>query len=155
MRVLGIDPGMNGGLAILDGNSAIVEVMPTAANQLDLAALTRWLKQQEIDMVFLEEVHAIYKVAAAHTFKFGRVFGAVEGVIAALGLPYELVPPKVWQKEVHKPDKKISAKERSALAVSRLFPLMDLRASEDCRTIHDGMADALLIAEYGKRKLSK
>jgi hypothetical protein len=35
----------------------------------------------------------------------------------------------------------------------RLFPGVSLRATPRCTTDHDGMAEALLIAEYARRKL--
>lgn len=34
-----------------------------------------------------------------------------------------------------------------------LFPDVSLLASDRCKRPHDGLADALLIAEYGRRRL--
>ena len=39
----------------------------------------------------------------------------------------------------------------SIIAAGRLFPSIDLRRSERARVAHDGKAEALLIAMYGRR----
>ena len=43
------------------------------------------------------------------------------------------------------------SKEYHALSCKRLFPGVNLKATERCRKDHDGIAEALLIAEYGRR----
>jgi hypothetical protein len=44
---------------------------------------------------------------------------------------------------------KRDCKKMSELAAKRLFPNVDLRATERCKISHDGIVDALLIAYYG------
>lgn len=104
---------------------------------------------------------------------FGFVAGAIQGIVVAAGYPHTLVQPKKWQKEIYqgipeirKPPVMIKkgkmagqmkkgnldTKAMSLLAAKRLFPTLDLRASERCKKAHDGIVDALLIAEYGARQ---
>jgi len=154
MSILGIDPGINGGLALISDDGAMAEYIPTLGGYIDLPTLATWLRENQtrIDGAYLEHVHAIFGSSAGNTFTFGRVFGAVEALLAALKIPYVLVQPKVWQKVIHAGiDKNLKAKEKSRIAASRLFPNIDLRATERSKVPHDGMTDALLIAEYGRR----
>ncbi|KKK80116.1 hypothetical protein LCGC14_2826730, partial [marine sediment metagenome] len=122
--------------------------------------------------VFIEDVHAIFSSAAGATFQFGYVCGAIVMGVAAFDFKYTLVQPKVWQKviyqgipEIRKPSFVIKSgkfegqtrkgaldtKKMSLLATKRLFPNEDLRKSDRCKIPHNGIVDALLIAEYGRR----
>jgi hypothetical protein len=76
---------------------------------------------------------------------------AWEWMLVALGVPHEFVPPKTWQKPMHMGTPAASTKERSILAARRVFPGQDLRRSPRARNDHDGIAEALLLAEFGRR----
>lgn len=85
-------------------------------------------------------------------------------------IPYHLVQPKVWQKEmwdnkdlvvayktIVKKDKTITKKEvntkqTSLNAAKRIFPNIDFRKTERCKNPDDNKVDSLLIAEYARRK---
>ena len=78
------------------------------------------------------------------SFTFGRVNGLLEGALRALGVPPIFVPPMIWQAKMEcltGGDKNVS--KRRAI---ELFPQWK---------ITHGIADALLIAEYGRRWLSR
>ena len=82
-------------------------------------------------------------------FKFGENFGFIQGVLKSLGIPYELVRPQKWKKEFS-----ITADKNTSIEVcKRLFPGVDLKRTERCRKDDDGIAEALLMAEYARRKL--
>lgn len=161
MSVLGIDPGKTGGLALYDGRSVLAEPMPVTGDEIDLAELCRWFRahRDEIEVVFLEKA-ASMRIArngfraqgSVGMFNYGDGFGAIKGILTALGIGYQLILPKQWTRLMHAGTAAdLHPKERSAIAVSRLFPSVDLRASERCRKSHEGMVDALLIATYGYR----
>ena len=80
-------------------------------------------------------------------FNFGMNFGFIQGVLKAYRIPYELVTPQKWKKEFSC----TSDKNTSIEVCKRLFPKVNLKATERCKKDHDGMAEALLIAEYGRR----
>lgn len=107
----------------------------------------------------MEEIHAIVNSSAKATFAFGEIFGFLKGLFTALDIPYALVPPKTWQNEiwinsdkVFKEGKKIDTKKTSINAATRLFPSIDFRKNDRCRTIDDNKVDATLIGEYARRK---
>ncbi len=78
-----------------------------------------------------------------------------EWLLTALEIPFQLVPPRTWQKIMHTGEegdlRALEMKQRSINAALRLFPGVDLRRTPRCSTAHDGKAEALLLAEYGRR----
>jgi hypothetical protein len=77
-------------------------------------------------------------------FKIGYGYGIWLGLLGALCLPYTVVSPITWQKEMYL-GASGEGKERSILVAQRLFPNMTVKKSQS------GRADALLIMEYGSR----
>ena len=139
---IGIDPGASGALAGLDPMGQVVEVLDYDGEQA-AAKVLRDLQQRYSLQAALEQVHAMPKQGVSSSFKFGMAFGAWVGVLAALGVPYRLVPPTVWQKgRVRKTDGP-DPKTRSLTAARRMFPEASLARKKD-----DGRADALLIADW-------
>ena len=85
-------------------------------------------------------------------FQRGVSRGLWEGLLAGLGIPYELVAPRSWQSVMLRDVSGSDTKQRALIAAQRLFPGFDFRASERSRKAHDGIVDAALIAEYGRRR---
>ena len=100
-------------------------------------------------MACVEKVGAMPGQGVTSMFNFGQGFGFILGVLAALGIGVQLVPPGTWKKEFSLVGKDKAA---SIEVCRRLFPGVNLRASEQCRKDSDGMAEALLMAEYARRK---
>lgn len=98
----------------------------------------------------LEHVGAMPGQGVTSMFSFGENFGFIKGLLAANELPYELVRPQKWKKEFG-----ISGKNQSVEVCKRLFPSVSLRRTEKCRKDHDGMAEALLMAEYARRYFAR
>ena len=157
--------------------------MPLIGNNLDSRELLSWINaipgsigDSDADIhIFIEDVHAIFGSSAGSTFAFGFICGGIQAVVATTYYPYTLVQPKIWQKvmyqgvpELRKPPAKfknkagkectrkgsLKTKEMSLVAVKRLFPSVNLCRTTRCTKAHDGLVDALLIAEYGRRLLN-
>ncbi len=154
--IVGIDPGLRGGLAALapDGAVAGVWPMPVAGGEVHAAGVADLLRSlrcldnlQDIGLVCLEKVGAMPKQGVASTFRFGTGWGMVRGVCAALGLPTQLVQPVTWKKRVllGYPHDKTGAIRFCA----DRWPGADL-VLPGCRVPHDGMAEALCLAAYGR-----
>lgn len=143
MIYIGIDPGKNGGIAFINEFGEIIQLLPFSDDDL-----IRLIKHCSSDMICtLEHVHAMPKQGVSSTFNFGMNFGFIQGVLKAYNIPYELVTPQKWKKEFSC----TSDKNTSIEVCKRLFPNVNLKATERCKKDHDGMAEALLIAEYGRR----
>lgn len=148
MIYIGIDPGKNGGIAFIDIRPEFVTPHAKAYCYSDdeLISLCDDFKGLNV-MCYLEQVHAMPKQGVSSTFNFGKNFGFIQGVLKSFRIPYELVTPQKWKKEFSC----TSDKNTSIEVCKRLFPSVNLKATERCRKDHDGMAEALLIAEYGRR----
>lgn len=150
---LGIDPGLGGAVGVLDedGQFVCVHDMPTCAattgrRQLDAGGLASILKQY-IGHVTVERVHARPGEGATGAFSFGHSFGGIVGVLEALGIPYELANPQTWKHVMAIP--RGATKEASIAAARRLLPTA---CDHLTRKKDDGRAEALLLAEFGRRR---
>jgi len=144
---VGIDPGKTGALAAFrDGEPVEWTPMPLAGKEVDWHAVTAWLRDLgEVKLVALEKVHSMPKQGVSSTFKFGINYGGLQAVLAALEIPCQLVTPQAWKKRVLAGTEKDKA---AAIAhCRRRWPSVSLLATERCRTPHDGIADALCIAQ--------
>lgn len=188
--IIAIDPGKTGGIAKLsdEGNVLSYITTPIVSKEIDWEEFAQLIRPPSANHkfpphVFLEHVHAMHGVAANTTFEFGGAFHGAKALIAAYRLPFTLVAPKVWQKEmwqgvaeIRKPPKKLSKKELKAkaegkkvrtpnaigardtkamslVAARRLFPQVDFKITPMGKSAVDGIVDALLLAEYGRRLL--
>ena len=146
MFYLGIDPGAHGGFAVMQ-DGVIVTYMefskPEFVNSIDYLS-----RQQEKTKCCLEKVHAMPKQGSVSMFNFGVSYGWLKGVLDAKEIAYQEIPPQTWKKEFGLNSKK----EKSIEVCRQLFPEANL-VPHNHRTAHDGIAEALLMAEYARRKL--
>lgn len=154
MAILGVDPGLEGGLCLLWPDGILIEPM------MEPEELRRWLHhwRPEITLAVLEEPGMRPGQATQSTMKVGRSFGRIEGLLLGIGIRYETVRPETWsaafphgiqEKDRDKRYKAIKAKRKEI--AQELFPNIDFRASERCTTAHSGMIEAALIAVYASR----
>jgi len=140
--ILGIDPGQSGGFALLSEDLAVRAVHAYAHSTP--SEIVQIIDTKIITRAFLEEVHAMPKQGVVSVWKFGQNFGWWLGVLTTLKIPFDKVTPMKWQTAMRcrtKGDKNIS-KARA----QELFPGVKMTHA---------VADALLIAEYGRRLLTK
>ena len=142
MYYIGIDPGKDGALAILS-EGVLCEAIPydTQAYKSALSGLPG------PSVAVLEHVNAMPGQGVTSMFTFGEGFGYLKGLLEAYGIPYELVRPQKWKKAFG-----ISGKNQSVEVCKRLFPDVNLKKTERCKKDHDGMAEAILMALYAKRR---
>ena len=156
---IGIDNGLDGAIAaIYHGTNAVVlEAMPTikagSKRLYDVNAVVKTLTHLSLDIycfAVLEKAQAMPKQGVSSMFSLGTGYGIMQGVLAALGISYQIAHPRRWQSALCG-DLPGTTKERALAACKRLFPEIDLRATERARKPHKGIVDALLIAEYARR----
>lgn len=157
--ILGVDVGVTGAWSVLyhNGTPLRVESLPTMANgkktatvktQLNAGAWARELtdlaRVTAQCVAYVESVSAMPKQGVASMFSLGHSFGTVCAVLAALKIPFWLVTPQEWKKEFGLLK---SEKDASRTMAIRLYPTVDLTLKK-----HHNKAEALLIAEYGRRR---
>jgi hypothetical protein len=140
---IGIDPGQSGGISVLADGHAFAYAMPdTEADTSEL--LCEVLAHGGNPMCFIEAVHSMPKQGVASSFKFGRSYGFLRGLLIGLKIPFEEITPQTWQKEMN--CRTGGDKNVSKAKAQQLWPNLK---------ITHALADALLIAECARRRSIK
>lgn len=152
MRILGIDPGVTGALAVWEeGKIASFLDMPTTSHttstEIDGRILWEhltWLQaMQPVDHGFLEETHAMPKTGSQGNYSQGMAKGVIVTALRCASVPFTRVTPAAW-----KAKSGLRGKDKpAALFLAReLFPD---RADDLKRAKDHNRAEAMLIARYG------
>ncbi len=155
--IIGIDPGLTGAIGMIDNDGRFfavedLPVMPRSGssksakvkNQINSAELARLLRPHagQIRLAIVEQVVARPGQAAAATGSLMHSLGSIEGVLASLGIPCQLVTPVVWKKAL-----RLGSDKAQALTMAqRLYPAAPLGRAKD-----HNRAEALLLASWGGR----
>lgn len=163
--VIGVDNGLDGGVCAIDFRIGrcgdvhryITPTLGTGKRVYDLQRMRDILAEfRGCDLqVFLERAQAMPKQGVSSTFSTGYGYGVWQGLLAGLGLPYEIVSPQTWQKAMFMGVSAGDTKARSALVAQRLQPSVDWRRTPKCKKPSDGLTDAFCIAEWGRRQLAQ
>ncbi len=163
MTIIGIDPGLTGGIAILSDARPWVRPMPVlpspkgkGRNCLDENLIDNIIRDEKMDVgarvsVWIEEQQPHHRDGSKQAFATGDGFGLLRGLCLGLSIPFNVVPARTWQKIMLNGVSKGDTKAASIVQAGRLFPGVSLRPTEKSKPSH-GMSDALLIAEYGRRQ---
>ncbi len=157
MYILGCDPGLDGAFVILNDGVTDVKIMPTRK---------RMMSSKTIDEIALKEFVQYFTTfkdikvvmeklsntgGRTGSFAFGDGYGLVRGMLIYAGLPVHYVRPQQWKKDIMPgmPADKIA----SCVVAARLYPEIKPYMTKPRGGLHDGVGDALCIAEWGKRNL--
>jgi len=146
--ILGIDPGITGGAAIISTDTERGPTvdkayrMPTfkhgKKNLIDANRLFNWWVGLPIDVAVIEDVHAMPKQGTVSTFSFGRSTGAVEAVAHLTAQRVVWVSPQRW--------KNFFGLSRDKIASINLAEDKFGSAWKWDKRVEDGIAEAALIA---------
>ena len=153
MRVIGIDPGLSGAIAILENNKVLgIFDMPVMAEgkknkrQLNSSQLANIIKENtknvEETVVIVEQVNAMPGQGVTSMFNFGQTFGAIKGVCATLELPIFFVRPSKWKKHFELIN---SSKDASRTKVIEMYRTLSKHLSKKKDV---NKSDAILIARF-------
>jgi crossover junction endodeoxyribonuclease RuvC len=140
--IVGIDPGIAGGVAVIDMKGNMIDGMRTPVmlvkkkKLVDAHVLFDWLTEYNIHTAVVEQVSG--RPGQAGLFQFGRTTGQAEAVCMILADRISWTPPATWKKYFGlSPDKQAS---------------LDLAHQKFGKAFHwtykadDGIAEAALIA---------
>jgi hypothetical protein len=164
---IGIDNGITGAIASLAEDGSVIDLAPLPITTvgrmttLDTAVFRTLL----VGMIRHYRPHILVepaqmfspgkKALASTWFCYGGLLAVIEGY------PWEPVNPQTWQRAMfadhlrevdQKEDGKRAKKTASIVVAKRLFPNVNLARTEKSKVPDSGLADALLIAEYARRK---
>jgi crossover junction endodeoxyribonuclease RuvC len=153
MKIIGIDPGLSGAIAILENNKVLeIYDMPVMSEgkknkrQLNSAQLVKLIKDNLYNVeevaVVVEQVNAMPGQGVTSMFNFGQTFGAIKGVCAALSLPIFFVRPSKWKKHFELIN---SSKDASRTKAIEMYPVLSNKLSKKKDV---NKSDAILIARY-------
>lgn len=166
--IIGIDPGLDGGIAFIGEGIITARVTPTVVSStskagskkrdFDMVAMAVLLQRYPVELIAIERVQAgAFSTLGGRVqgvtsiFSFGRGYGIWLGMLAALNLPYEIVSPQTWKAAILGG----TAKDKAAAAAFARgrFPGLSLKATARCTKDHDGICDAVCIAEFARRQV--
>lgn len=172
--VIGIDPGLDGGIASIELGSigepvnVVVIRMPTkpgpaGRRDVDGCEVSAFLEDVNyhgtILSVAVESVHSMPRQGVTSAFNFGKGYGKILGIIESLEISLQEPTPVQWQKLVLAGMKTKATKSKrrdkntSIRFVLNQFPKVNLKATDRSKTLHDGMAEAICLAEYARRTI--
>jgi crossover junction endodeoxyribonuclease RuvC len=152
---MGIDPGLDGAVAVILPDGVEVHITPTITapkgrnRRFDTPGMLVLLERRPIVLAVIEAVGPMPKQGLVSTFRFGMGFGTWLGMLAALRIPHLAVAPQTWKKSILAG----TTKDKGAAIqwAQRRFPRVSLLASTRSKVPHDGLADALAMAEFARR----
>jgi hypothetical protein len=138
MKYIGIDPGINGGVAIIDQFYSLTCFKCPKSPQEMAHSIKEHLDGSCVAL--LEKVHSFPGQGVVSTFTFGANYGQWQGILSAFEIKFDLITPKVWQKRFQplSKEKKIRKKELKEIAI-KAFPSTKV-------TLYT--SDAILLALY-------
>lgn len=144
----GIDPGLTGAIGFLDANGGFLAVadmptLPTTTGRraIDPAGLAGILREHRPGFVLVERVGPRPGEGSSSAFSFGQTYGGILAVLAALGIPHDVVQPVAWKRRAGIP---AGSDKRASIATAKR--LMPGAAGYLTRVKDDGRAEALLLA---------
>jgi len=156
VKILGVDPGIHGGLAIVVLNDGAAPQLITAIDipvvgtgakeRVDVLAIRNWIARYQPVHAYIERAQAMPKQGASSGFKYGRAVGAIEAMLACCEIPMTVVEPSAWKKLQQLRGKDKEGGRQRAL---QLFPAAHGLLA---RKRDHGRADSALIALYGTRQ---
>ncbi len=153
MKIIGIDPGLSGAIAVLENNKVLkifdIPVMSEGKKnkrQLNSALLVSLLKDNIVDneevVVVVEQVNAMPGQGVTSMFNFGQTFGAIKGICAALDLPIFFIRPSKWKKHFELIN---SSKDSSRTKAIEMYPKLSNKLAKKKDV---NKSDAILIARF-------
>jgi len=150
VKILAIDPGKSGGIALFVAGEADARKMPETLKELADVASGLMLESETMPVCYLEDVPKFcgHNRPAASIFTLAENYGAAQGVLAAVGVRTIRVRPQDWQKGLNLGKRKDCGNDRVwknklKAEAQRRFPTL---------TVTLATADALLILDYALRQ---
>ena len=155
MFIVGIDPGLKGGIAYYSPTQLFAFRTPTVMvphvkrgkkterADMDLNECRVMLQRHDITHVYLEQVSAMPGQGVTGMFRFGQNLGQWQGILTGMGIDYTLVRPQVWKRHAGL----IGAEKGDSVKLAReTWPDYDYFKY---KTADEGRAEASLMAKYG------
>lgn len=161
MNYIGIDPGLSGGIATIrntgKGEAIVMPIIVngkkrTLNNSLLASMFYILYTDRSKSYAILEQQQPMPKQGVTSMFSIGYGFGVLKQCLVDFNISHEVVRAQIWQKEFSISGRKGNTKTQALRICQDLFPDINLLATERSKKPHEGIVDAMLIAEYARRK---
>ena len=140
MKILGIDPGKQGAIALFDKQDRRVQTFDMPDTTLGLHELLS--SMPVVHVCVLEKPFYPQMIGITNAVKIAEAFGIIKGALAWLSIPTQEARPSEWKKALNLNSSKSASREKA----SQMFPD---DAGQWARVKDDGRAEAALLAWYG------
>lgn len=158
-KILGIDPGLSGGLSIVDERFNLIACIPMPTltfdgkkRRVDPRPVFEFIDLHKPELAVVELVGARPGQGVVSMFNFGDAFGVVRAIAECLCPVVRYARPQEWRG--HQSLSGLS-KEQIAEVAFEVFQVEAIygkpRAGK--RAVRDGISDSLMIARFGVRFL--
>lgn len=158
IRVLGIDPGLFGGLAVVESTEPFRPLELVAVSQIPVSGegsrkrveeiyLFNWIKRHAPSVAAIERVGLFPGQNVAAGGIFMRAVGVLEAVPVLAGCERELIETSLWRRYHKMPTREKGEKDTAFKAKSVAKALSIFPEAAGMITDH-GIAEAVLIAAY-------
>lgn len=159
-----VDNGYHGGVAVLSESEEILDLYPMPIIKKDKTEYNIpginemfseiFLKHSCDEVhVFLEKAHPRPISGNKQCFITGFGYGIIQAILTSNAQGFELIEPKMWQKEIFKGLNMDDTKQASIMYCKRKYPTT--KFEQYGKPFTDGLTDATCIALYGKRLLER
>lgn len=163
MRIIGIDPGLDGACAVVYDEGRRFDAFHFPKVKLKgrgydphWDAMVEDVERLafEADHAFIEKVNARPLEARSSSFKFGVCAGGVRAMMALLRVPASFVTPAAWKLSMRlgRADKSLSIRRAKELFPDDLDQMEPIYGKRNTKQI-EGIAEAALIGYYGYKIL--
>lgn len=151
--VIGIDPGLSGGIAVIEADNVRLEKMPvlvdskTGRRHVCVSKLKEILSASLPAFVVLEKAQPMPRDGSMGSFRYGECFGTISAVVEMLGFECLQVHPATWKTAMQL---KGATKDDSRAMATEIIGNPDAFHKKNSHNL----AEALLLAQYGRKILS-
>ena len=149
--MVGIDPGLKGGIAIFNPDRTVssVHIMPLRCGGVCVKELKRLIASPCPTWVFVEQAFARQYQGLKGTMTMFTNYGRLLAALEDLEVPYEIIPSVEWQKHYGiRGTDGATTKDQSIAICKSIYPDVNLKPHR-FMSPHDGLSDAILIGRYG------
>jgi len=160
-HIVGLDNGVSGAVVVMSHSSGKIiakTTMPVkkrnGTNEIDIVTLRNWLMgvlngRMSSATYIIEEPVGSKSLNAAKSM--ASSFHAIRGMLDCKGLDWHGVAARTWQKAIFGSTKDKDTKVLSIAKAKELWPDEEWLKTSRCKSEFDGLTDAALLAEYGRR----
>ena len=147
VKYMGIDVGVNGGIAFYDGKKLKTYKMPTIWTKVnernkrtyDIDKIKEIIKTEEPNIAIIERVWSLPSDGRVGAFSFGYGYGLLTGICESYIGNVIHIPSHIWKKHFNLYNKK--SKKEAVELCNKIF-------GTNFKVKDDGEAEALLLIKY-------